>query len=343
MACDCALSTDWLDRLMPMHVLLDDTGKILHAGPTLQKLNPDTDIRGRDFPDIFQLSRPRTETTYGVISGCAGKRLRLRYLPNPRIGFKALAVPVAGSNRLLVNLSFGIGAPDAVGEFSLTMGDFDPTDLTVEMLYLVEAKAAVMDELRRLNTRLQGAKIAAEEQAFTDTLTGLKNRRALDHVLGRYTQRGDPFGLMHIDLDYFKQVNDTLGHAAGDHVLQHVAEVLIAETRVDDTVARFGGDEFVIVFPRLTGRADLRGIATRIIEGLEAPIPFNGQDCRISASIGITASDDYDRPDAETMLKDADFALYASKHHGRAQATFFSREMRAGSADGSGDDLATGP
>ena len=115
------------------------------------------------------------------------------------------------------------------------------------MLYLVEAKSAAMDESRALNSRLQGAKIAAEEQAFTDTLTGLKNRRALDHVMARLLAMGEVFSCMHVDLDYFKSINDTLGHAAGDHVLQVVAQVLVAETRAPDTIARVGGDEFVIL------------------------------------------------------------------------------------------------
>ena len=182
-----------------------------------------------------------------------------------------------------------------------------------------------------MNTRLQGARVAAEEQAFTDTLTGLKNRRALDHVLGRYVRRGDAFGLMHIDLDYFKQVNDTLGHAAGDTVLQRVAEVLIAETRVDDTVARFGGDEFVILFPRLTDHDALSGIAERIIEQFEIPISFGAQTCRISGSVGITTTELYSKPDADEILHHADLALYASKKQGRAQATLFTKEMCDGS------------
>ena len=236
----------------------------------------------------------------------------------------------------MINMSFGIGVTEAVSAFGLTMGDFAPTELTVEMLYLVEAKTAVMDELRNLNSRLHGAKVVAEEQAVTDTLTGLKNRRALDHILGRYVRRGEPFGLMHIDLDFFKQVNDSMGHAAGDHVLQHAARVLMSETRADDTVARFGGDEFVILFPRLTDRQTLLNIAGRIIARLEEPIPFNGRDCRISASVGATASDFYDGTDAGTMLKDADSALYASKRAGRARAMFFAEEMRRQGAGGQG-------
>ncbi len=333
-----ALSFDHsgLDLLMPMHLLLAKTGEITHAGPTLCKLLPERDLKGRQFGDVFRVSQPRIRTAYEAISANAGKRLRLRFVPDPGISFKALAIPLCGREALLINMSFGIGVTEAVSAFGLTMGDFAPTELTVEMLYLVEAKTAVMDELRNLNSRLHGAKVVAEEQAVTDTLTGLKNRRALDHILGRYVRRGEPFGLMHIDLDFFKQVNDSMGHAAGDHVLQHAARVLMSETRADDTVARFGGDEFVILFPRLTDRQTLLNIAGRIIARLEEPISFNGRDCRISASVGATASDFYDGTDAGMMLKDADSALYASKRAGRARAMFFAEEMRRQGAGGQG-------
>jgi GGDEF domain-containing protein len=138
---------------------------------------------------------------------------------------------------------------EAVRRYGLTVADFAATDLTIEMLYLVEAKSAVMEELRHLNLRLHGAKAAAEEQALSDTLTGLCNRRALDLGLGALVQQGQTFGLMHLDLDYFKQVNDTHGHAAGDAVLRQVALVLREETRASDLVARVGGTSLCWCFP----------------------------------------------------------------------------------------------
>ena len=145
------------------------------------------------------------------------------------------------------------------------------------MLYLIEAKSAAMTESRKLNTRLQGAKIAAEEQAYTDTLTGLKNRRAMDHVLSKFIDVGEKFGLMQVDLDFFKAVNDTMGHAAGDHVLLEVAKILVEETRNDDLVARVGGDEFVLLFHKLTDLEQLNDIANRIIGPFRATHHVQGQ------------------------------------------------------------------
>jgi diguanylate cyclase (GGDEF)-like protein len=228
----------------------------------------------------------------------------------------------------LVNLSFGIGVIEAVVGHQLTDADFAATDLAMELLYLVEAKTAVTEELRQLNLRLQGARDVAQEQALTDTLTGLRNRRALDFAMANLIEHHIPFGLMHIDLDYFKAVNDTLGHAAGDHVLRQVAQDLLLETRSGDTVARVGGDEFVILFNALTDPVVLSRIAGRVVERLSRPSAYQGETYQISASIGITISTDYLPPEAKQMLSDADSALYASKNAGRGQAQLFRGERR---------------
>ncbi|MFQ5437405.1 MAG: diguanylate cyclase domain-containing protein, partial [Paracoccaceae bacterium] len=231
----------------------------------------------------------------------------------------------ARNQGVLINLSLGISVAEIVNRCGLKNKDFAPSDPTVDMLYLIEAQSAVLRESKSLNRRLEGAKIAAEEQAFTDTLTGLKNRRALDHILARITSGTErrKFGLMHVDLDFFKSVNDTHGHAAGDHVLQEAARIFVEETRAEDIVARAGGDEFVIVVMNCAQTELLNRIAERIIQRLERPILFDGAECRVSASIGTTISTHYRVLDAETIRNDADTALYQSKAAGRAQATLF--------------------
>ena len=171
--------------------------------------------------------------------------------------------------------------------------------------------------------------IVAEEQAFTDTLTGLKNRRAFDFIMDRQIVASRSFGLMQIDLDFFKAVNDTLGHAAGDHVLQMASRIMIDETRDSDSVARLGGDEFVILFPDVTEPEVLRNIGQRIISQLEVPIHFQEQVCQISASIGTVFRATESSSTAKQLFENADIALYASKKMGRAQQTFFSEELKA--------------
>jgi diguanylate cyclase (GGDEF)-like protein len=332
------LSPDAMACLMPMHVWVCPKGLIRRVGPTLQKLRPAAPLAGRRFLDVFELRRPRGVHTLDDFAGPDGARLQLAFRSAPCTALKGLIIGLGEGEGALINLSFGISVVEAVATYGLTVGDFAATDLTVEMLYLVEAKSAVMEESKKLNQRLQGARIAAEEQAFTDTLTGLKNRRAMDHVLARLVDERRAFSLMHLDLDFFKDVNDNLGHAAGDHVLQHVARILVEETRGTDTVARAGGDEFVLIFRDLVDMPRLKGIALRIIRRLEEPILFNGEPCLVSASIGTAVSTQYPAAEAAQILHDADMALYASKRAGRARATFAGEPLRRGSdAAGNGD------
>jgi len=320
-----------LDRLMPMHLCLSAQGTILSAGPTLTRIFGADALPGEDFFARFEVRRPAGIAGPDDLGQMAGARLSVLPLRPDALSLRGIAFPLAGDqDGMILNLSFGIGVVEAVSVFRLTDADFAVTDLAMELLYLMEAKAAVTDELRQLNMRLQGARDAAEEQALTDTLTGLRNRRALDITLERAIAEHQSFGLMHIDLDFFKAVNDSHGHAAGDHVLREVARALLSETRQGDTVARVGGDEFVVVFAGLTDVGRLSGIADRIVWRLSRPFAFEQAECRISASIGISISTDYDRPDPDRMLNDADQALYASKKAGRGRAQVHSRRAVTG-------------
>lgn len=316
-----------LGRLMPMFVWVSATGHVREAGPTFQKLREGRPLLGSRFLEIFEMTRPSAVASMAEFETLAGRRLHLKLREAPNTAFRGLAMPLGAGQGLIVNLSFGIGLAAAVSDHSLTDADFAPTDLAVELLYLREAKSAVMAELNGMNLRLARARAAAEEQALTDPLTGLANRRALEAALARAAvgtgAGGKPFALVHIDLDFFKAVNDSLGHAAGDHVLTSVARILREETRKQDMVARVGGDEFVLILRSTTGPARLQALSRRIIARLEHPIEFEGQTCRISGSVGVTISSNYPAPDPDRMLSDADLALYASKRRGRARCTLF--------------------
>ncbi|WP_037307801.1 GGDEF domain-containing protein [Ruegeria halocynthiae] len=313
-----------LETLCPMFVLVNEEGRITCIGPTLQKLRPDQPMAGKCFLDVFELLRPRSVTTIAGLMSLAGGKLHLKFHDAPRTALKGLIAPLPHGKGAVINLSFGISILDAVRDYALTSADFSGTDLAIELLYLVEAKSAAMEASRSLNLRLQGAMLAAEEQAFTDILTGLKNRRAMDVFLGHLVTGNSPFALMHLDLDFFKSVNDRYGHAAGDYVLQQAARIMVEETRGDDTVARIGGDEFVIIFKDLSDEAVLSAVAERLIDRLKTPMVFEGNRCRISASIGTALSTQFSRPDPAKVLHAADMALYEAKRKGRSCHCLFS-------------------
>ena len=307
-----------LAQLCPMHLLVDNMGRVVNAGPTIGKLLPECPSNRCGLFDVVDVRRPRGITDIKTLGARAGQKLSLRLRGGRDLALKGVFLPVPGQGGVL-NLSFGITIMEGVREFGLSASDFAVTDLAIEMLYLIEAKSAAMAVSRKLNQRLQGAKIAAEEQAFTDTLTGLKNRRAVDHVLPRLLDRGEAVTLMQVDLDFFKAVNDTHGHPAGDHVLQEVARILVRETRQGDCVARVGGDEFVII---LIGEMDAAAVAytaRRIISKVEAPIRWRDDTCRISASIGIACNRVEETEGASALWSRADAALYDAKNAGRGR------------------------
>ncbi len=312
------------DILCPLHVEMDGQGIIQHVGPTMAKLRHESLI-GLPFWHEFELIRPKKILTVRQVKDIAGQRLHLRFRNTPKTPLKG-EVAVAGE-AIVCNLSFAFGLVDAVRNYGLTSGDFASTDLAIEMLYLMEAKSAALEEVLELTKRLRTAEKEAQQLASTDQLTGLANRRAMSHVLLNWVQTRRAFACMHLDLDYFKAVNDTYGHAAGDKVLQRVADVLNSETRQNDIVARVGGDEFVLLLDGITDQPTLDRVAERIIEKLEVPVAYEGQLCQISGSAGTTVSTRYPKPSPDTMLNDADIALYASKEAGRGRHTFFDDQL----------------
>lgn len=309
------LSAEAIGQLMPMFLWLDGEGQIRAAGPTLAKVLGR--MEGQDFFALFRVKSPASARRPEELLLAPGRRLHVQPRALPGWWLRGTVVPLAEGG-VLINLSFGIGIAEAVRDFDLRDADFAATDLAIEMLYLVEVKTAVLEELRALNERLQGAKSQAEAEAVTDMLTVLGNRRAMDRALAAAVETGEPFGLMQIDLDYFKTVNDSFGHAAGDFVLQEVARVFRSATREGDGVARIGGDEFVLILRGPVDQPQLASIAQRILIALAPPIIFEGRACRVSASIGAMLVPRQNTRSADELLVLTDAALYESKRKGRA-------------------------
>jgi diguanylate cyclase (GGDEF)-like protein len=186
-----------------------------------------------------------------------------------------------------------------------------------------------------VDTRTKGLEAANRQLrhlASHDALTGLPNRLLLDDRLAQaaaHAERdGQPFALAMFDLDRFKVVNDSLGHHAGDELLKEVARRLNGVARSTDTVARVGGDEFVILLDRIGERGTAEQIARRAVEALQAPINLVGVDIRPSASIGI-ALYPQDGKSVDALLANADAAMYCAKQRGRNNIQCFAQGMNA--------------
>lgn len=165
-------------------------------------------------------------------------------------------------------------------------------------------------------TREQG-----RAEGLLDALTGLPNRLLfgdrLESILREATRNGECFAVLFVDIDHFKAINDTHGHAAGDQVLQEVTRRLRGSVRASDTVARYAGDEFTVVLRHVVKSDDVQRIAEKILQLVAEPQRLkNGTYLQVSVSVGVSFFPD-DAPDAETLLKHADEAMYAAKRQGR--------------------------
>ena len=164
--------------------------------------------------------------------------------------------------------------------------------------------------------------------AYHDSLTGLPNRALFQDRFAMALAQGQryhqPFVLMSLDLDYFKTINDSLGHAAGDRLLQEIAQRLAGGVRQSDTVARVGGDEFMLLLPGSANTGDAAKIAAKLLRSVARPLLFEDKRLQVSASIGMSLYP-YDAEDAETLLQRADAAMYRAKERGRNTYQFFKR------------------
>ncbi len=172
--------------------------------------------------------------------------------------------------------------------------------------------------------------------ALHDPLTGTANRALLMERLQQIIvhQRRDPtqlYSVMFLDLDEFKDVNDNLGHEAGDQILKTVTQRMTACVREQDTVARLGGDEFVILVAGTSDQNEVEGLATRILSEIEKPIKLHDMSVRVSVSIGIV-TDTSEYKDAEMSVRDADLALYHAKSKGRNRYEIFNHTMEMSSS-----------
>lgn len=210
----------------------------------------------------------------------------------------------------------------AWGSVTLSHADGSPNFSMIAMVQDVTERKELEKELLR--------------QAFHDSLTGLANRSLfrdrVAHALERSVRAHEEIAVVFLDLDNFKQVNDTLGHGAGDRLLSAVARRLLNATRGCDTVARLGGDEFAVLLENVRSDADATIVADRIKASLQNPIQFdNGRTANVTASIGIARARAGEGSDE--LLRNADVAMYGAKAHARGNYVLFDPSMHAALVD----------
>jgi diguanylate cyclase (GGDEF)-like protein/PAS domain S-box-containing protein len=229
----------------------------------------------------------------------------------------SLAVTIGGRDR-----PFGV----------LDVHAAEPDRFTAKDVPFVQAAANVLaDALER-----HAADEALRHRVLHDSLTSLPNRvsfvDSLGSALARAAGSGSPVGVLFLDLDHFKLINDSLGHLAGDALLRVVAPRLRSHLRPADIVARFGGDEFGILIDRLDDEDEALAIADRVAAAFTHPFSIDGVEHFVSASIGVAVARPSEREtiNAELLIRDADAAMYRAKESGRARTELFDAEMRAG-------------
>jgi diguanylate cyclase (GGDEF)-like protein/PAS domain S-box-containing protein len=188
-------------------------------------------------------------------------------------------------------------------------------------------RAKEIAEVRSAELELAHRKMAFD--AFHDSLTGLFNRRHLDDRLNAISteMNNQRIAILQIDLDRFKHINDTLGHEAGDTILRHVSNVLKSCVPQGATIARTGGDEFVVVLENAPPEAAVSQLADRLLTEMQEPVLYRDFECRFGGSIGISMAEGA-QIDTKQLLINADIALYRSKNQGRNRWCFFTAEMQ---------------
>ena len=270
-------------------------------------------IRGHAQAQFEAIACPEEDPVLDVLRSGArrfvqGTELAFRWAK--ALGRGAL-IPVGGER----------GTQGALCVFSATVDG-----CTTEEVNFVQAVASVLSTgLQRMESESRLAFLAQ-----FDSLTGLPNRALLadrfSQMIMQAKRRASPLGVLFVDLDDFKLVNDTLGHAAGDELLKDTAARLQATVRAGDTVARISGDEFAILLADLTQPEDAGMVAQKVIAKLSEPIAIAGQEVFVSASIGI-ASYPADGENPEALLAAADAAMYRAKQAGRNTYQFFTAEI----------------
>ena len=324
------LCRETVDLLFPLHVMLSPGGEIVGVGPTMARVLPALTLNS-DFLEVFTLEKPRRLKTLDDVREMLGRKLIIsaRLPSGTALQFRCVACEIKDSDNLLIDYSFGENLSEVIKQFHLTTSDFRPNDLSIDMLFMLESQKALLEDSRALAAALSDAKESAETAANIDLVTGIPNRRAFNRHLKELASGPageDEHALVHVDLDKFKAVNDTFGHAAGDRILQHAADCLSQAAGPRDLAARIGGDEFAMVLHKPPPNNEIERDLLDVLAKLSSPVRYGEHLCHVSASFGVARflppqADPPDQP-----LVEADIALYEAKEKGKP-VVFLTKDM----------------
>ena len=281
------------------------------------------------------LHRKESVGTVFLTSDMRDFELQEQRLLNTSLLLALVSVLIGGISGLL--LQYGISMPIASLARAMhkvtTQESFDvQVDVrgSREIAELAMGFNAMLGELNRREQLARLADARLHDQARTDALTGLPNRRLfcenLDKALAAARRLGSTIGLLYIDLDGFKLVNDSLGHGIGDLLLREVASRLGSRVRQSDTLARVGGDEFTVILTSLNSETDAGVAAHALLQCMTRPFHVEGHEINVGASIGITCLQNHNDSGVD-LLRQADSAMYAAKRNGRNRAVYFSDDL----------------
>ena len=311
---------------------LDRLGRALSAAFTVEEVFDAAAAHLRNMRTVtgcfVELADPPVHLVDGAAAGPDCRRLTLELTrravsTGEHVWVSGAAAQSTAAAWLVLSLKLGNSAGGAFGIVSESTQTFSVEDNSYFVLVA-----------ERITVALENARRAAElsRMAFHDSLTGLPNRALLldrlEQALLRSGRHGSPVAVLFLDLDNFKLINDSLGHDAGDALLRGVADRFRRATRAGDTLARFGGDEFVVLLEQAADASEAMASADRFATALREPIEVEGRTMVVEASIGVALSGPGRERPAD-LLRDADLALYRAKVSGKARSALFEPGLEA--------------
>lgn len=322
----------------PFAFVVDRSCCIVAAGELLRRICPEVDGQPL-LEDCFSATHGELGRDFAQLVADSGQLLILHRRA-------AGVVPPLRGQWMSINdngLMF-IGWPwvtsfGQLGEMGIRLSEIPPHNPLAEMLMLLQTNRSAMDDahelaraLRQRRQELEQANKELEHRAFHDALTGLPNRLMLRDRLSQAIARAErhrgALAVLFIDLDRFKAINDTQGHQIGDAVLQSVASRIAGQLRKSDTVAREGGDEFLVLLEDIGSAQNAALVAAKLLHSLDQPYVIDSHSLHCSGSIGVAMYPE-DGASADELIKHADAAMFDSKGDGRNQVHFFSEESWA--------------